>query len=54
MEILDQPTSPNDYTLASDGNRIIAFLIDGVISGVLSIIPIPFIGWILGMGYFLM
>ncbi|MEO6038438.1 MAG: RDD family protein [Saprospiraceae bacterium] len=50
MEILDQPVTtqlPN----ASDGNRIVAYLIDALITGVLCIVP--FVGWIAGIAYFL-
>ena len=48
MEVIDQPTSPELKT-ASDGNRIIAYLIDAVIVGAVSFIPI--LGWIAGIAY---
>ncbi|MEZ4919726.1 MAG: hypothetical protein R2792_11555 [Saprospiraceae bacterium] len=49
MEILDQPTS-TELKIASDGNRIIAYLIDAVLIGMVSIIPF---GFILGVAYFI-
>ena len=52
MEILDQPTSSQDFTMASDGNRIVAVLIDGLLTFGVSLIP--FVGWIVGVSYFLL
>jgi uncharacterized RDD family membrane protein YckC len=49
MEILDQPTS-TELKIASDGNRIIAYLIDAVLVIMVSIIPF---GFILGVAYFI-
>lgn len=49
METLDQPTS--DQRVASDGNRIIAYIIDALISGALWFIP--FVGWLAGAAYIL-
>lgn len=49
METLDQPTT--DQRTASDGNRIVAYLIDAVVTGALSFVP--FVGWIAGIAYFL-
>jgi len=49
MEILDQPTA--ETRLASDGNRIIAYLIDALILVPLWFIPI--VGWIAGFAYFI-
>ena len=51
MEILDQPVNPTQLPNASDGNRIVAYLIDALITGVFCIIP--FVGWIVGFAYFL-
>lgn len=52
MEILDQPTTTiTDQRVASDGNRILAYIIDLVISGALSFVP--FVGWIAGVAYML-
>lgn len=50
METLNQP-SDNTFTPASDGSRIVAFIIDALISGALSIIPVA--GWIAGVAYML-
>lgn len=36
METLDQPTT--DQRTASDGNRIVAYIIDAVVTGALSFI----------------
>lgn len=53
MEILDQPssTTTTDERIASDGNRIIAYIIDAVITGALCIVPL--VGWIVGIAYYL-
>lgn len=51
MEILDQPSSPTETRVASDGNRIIAYIIDSLISGALWFVP--FVGWIAGIAYIL-
>ncbi len=51
MEILDQPSSSSSQTVASDGNRIIAYLIDVAIVVTLAFIPI--LGWIVGAAYLL-
>jgi uncharacterized RDD family membrane protein YckC len=52
MDILDQ-TSPltERRMVASDGNRIVAYLIDVVLVAVVSIVP--FVGWIAGLAYLL-
>ncbi|MFZ4634942.1 MAG: RDD family protein [Saprospiraceae bacterium] len=52
MDILDQ-TSPltEKRQVANDGNRIVAYLIDIVLTAVVSIIP--FVGWIAGLAYML-
>jgi uncharacterized RDD family membrane protein YckC len=50
MEILDQPAG-KELRVASDGNRIIAYLIDAFI-----LVPlwfIPFVGMVAGIAYFL-
>ena len=49
MEILDQPSAQSGQTVASDGNRIVAYLIDSVIVFVLALVPI--VGWIAGLAY---
>jgi uncharacterized RDD family membrane protein YckC len=49
MEILDQPSSSNQLTTASDGNRILAYLIDIVIMFAVAIVP--FVGWIASAAY---
>lgn len=53
MEILDQPssTSFNSLPLATEGNRILAYLIDVVIAIALAFIPI--IGWLASALYFI-
>jgi uncharacterized RDD family membrane protein YckC len=52
MEYLDQPTSAGaNLTAASDGNRIVAYLIDVLVAGAASFIP--YIGWVLSIGYWL-
>lgn len=51
MEILDQPSSSNQLPLATEGNRILAYLIDVVIAIALAFIPI--IGWLASALYFL-
>ncbi|MCC7504143.1 MAG: RDD family protein [Saprospiraceae bacterium] len=50
METLDQPTNTDQRT-ASDGNRIIAYIIDAVVAGAVSFVP--FVGWIAAIAYFL-
>lgn len=49
MEILDQPNS--EMRIASDGNRIVAYLIDALI--LLPLWFIPIVGWLAGVAYFL-
>jgi uncharacterized RDD family membrane protein YckC len=49
MEILDQPTGSSNQTVANDGNRIVAYLIDMIIIIFLAFIPI--LGWIAGLAY---
>ena len=51
MEILDQPSSTPDLRRAEVGSRVVAYLIDAVITGALSFVP--FVGWVAGIGYFL-
>lgn len=51
MEILDQPSSSSSQTVASDGNRIIAYLIDVAVVVALAFIPV--LGWIVGAAYML-
>lgn len=52
MEILDQPVgTTSQLANASDGNRILAYLIDALIGGALSFIP--YVGWIGTVVYFL-
>lgn len=49
MEILDQPSEQSSQTVANDGNRIVAYLIDSVVVFVLALVP--FVGWIAGLAY---
>jgi len=51
MEILDQPITTTQLDNASDGNRILAYLIDALIVGALSFVP--YVGWIAAVAYFL-
>ena len=51
MEILDQPSSSSSQTVASDGNRIIAYLIDVAVVVALAFVPV--LGWIVGAAYLL-
>ena len=51
MDVLDQPNQ-QEYPTASDGNRILAYIIDALITGAFSIVPI--VGWIVGLAYMLM
>ncbi len=48
MEILDQSGAP-ELRKAENGSRIVAYIIDGLIIGVMCIIPIA--GWIAGIAY---
>ena len=48
MVILDQPSS-QELPTASDGNRIVAYLIDVLVIAGVSFVP--FIGWIVGIAY---
>jgi uncharacterized RDD family membrane protein YckC len=50
MEILDQSGAP-EQRKADSGSRVVAFIIDAVIGGVVSFIPIA--GWIASVAYFL-
>jgi len=50
MEILDQPGT-SDLRKADNGSRIVAVIIDSLISGACWIIPI--FGWAAGFAYFL-
>jgi uncharacterized RDD family membrane protein YckC len=50
MEYLDKPTETN-LVAASDGNRVVAYIIDMLITFALSLIP--HIGWALGIIYVL-
>ncbi|MFN4081986.1 MAG: RDD family protein, partial [Saprospiraceae bacterium] len=50
MEILDKFESQQELPNASEGNRIVAYLIDALLIGAVSIIPI--IGLIAGLAYF--
>jgi uncharacterized RDD family membrane protein YckC len=51
MEILDQPDTSNQLPLATEGNRILAYLIDVVIAIAFAFVPI--VGWIASSLYFL-
>ena len=51
MEILDQPNSPQQLPAASDGSRIIAYLIDAILVVLVSLVPV--IGMIAGLAYFI-
>lgn len=51
MEILDQPNSPQQLSAASDGSRIIAYLIDAILVVLVSLVPV--IGMIAGLAYFI-
>jgi len=52
MEILDQPSyNTTQLPAASDGNRIVAYIIDAAITFALAIVP--FVGWIAAIAYFL-
>ncbi len=51
MEILDQPVGTTQLANASDGNRILAYLIDAILGAALSFIP--YVGWLLTVIYFL-
>ena len=51
MEILDQPSSTPDLKRAEVGSRVVAYLIDGVITFALSLVP--YIGWAAGLAYFI-
>jgi uncharacterized RDD family membrane protein YckC len=48
MEILDQSGTP-ELRKADPGNRIVAYLIDVILIGLISFLPID--GWIAGIGY---
>jgi uncharacterized RDD family membrane protein YckC len=48
MEILDQSGAP-ELRKAENGSRIVAYIIDGLIIGVMCLIPIA--GWIAGIAY---
>jgi uncharacterized RDD family membrane protein YckC len=50
MEILDQPGTP-DLRKADNGSRIVAMIIDSLVSGACWIIPI--VGWFAGFAYIL-
>lgn len=51
MEILDQPSSTPDLKRAEVGSRVVAYLIDGVLTFALAMVP--YIGWVAGFAYFL-
>jgi uncharacterized RDD family membrane protein YckC len=51
MDILDQPESSSSLPAASDGNRIVAYLIDAIIAGVASFIPVA--GMVITIAYFI-
>jgi len=51
MDILDQPETTSTAATASDGNRIVAYLIDAIVSGTLYYIP--YVGFVLVLVYFL-
>ncbi|MCY7328788.1 MAG: RDD family protein [Saprospiraceae bacterium] len=51
MEILDQPITTTQLANASDGNRILAYLIDALIAGALFFIP--FVGRFAAIAYML-
>ena len=48
MEILDQSGAP-ELRKAENGSRIVAYIIDALVIGVLMIIPVA--GWIAGIAY---
>jgi uncharacterized RDD family membrane protein YckC len=50
MEILDQSGNP-ELRKADSGNRIVAFLVDVILIGLMNFVP--FAGWIAGIVYFL-
>lgn len=50
MEIIDQPADTTERPLATDGNRILAYLIDVLITIGVSFVPL--VGWIAGAVYF--
>jgi uncharacterized RDD family membrane protein YckC len=54
MDVLDQPDfkTPDQFTTASDGDRIGAYIIDIILVIFLSIFPL--IGWIFGISYLLL
>ncbi len=49
MEILDQPVGTTQLANASDGNRILAYIIDVLIIAALSFVP--YVGWAVGIAY---
>jgi uncharacterized RDD family membrane protein YckC len=51
MEILDQPDSPKELRQAEDGSRILAYLIDVLVT--IPVYLIPILGLFLGLAYFL-
>lgn len=51
MEILDQPIDTTQLPNASEGNRILAYIIDALIGVALSFIP--YVGWIAAAAYLL-
>lgn len=48
MEILDQPGAP-ELRRAENGTRIVAYIIDAIIMGLMSFIP--YVGWIAAVAY---
>lgn len=51
MEILDQPVDTTQLSNASEGNRILAYIIDALVGVALSFVP--YVGWIAGAAYLL-
>ena len=51
MEIIDQPADISQRQLATDGNRILAYLIDVLIT--IGVSFVPAVGWIAGSLYYL-
>ncbi|MCC7244399.1 MAG: RDD family protein [Saprospiraceae bacterium] len=51
MEILDQPNNTSDLPTATDGNRILAYIIDVLVS--IPLYLIPYLGLFLGVAYFI-
>lgn len=48
MEILDQPDTP-ELRKADNGSRIVAYIIDAVLMGAMSFVPVA--GWIAAVAY---